>query len=186
MNYCGILCVALLYSFTSFGNTYVLEKLNAAIYPDTTKISKVNTSNKIKNDSIHRSLVVDSVISYSKNFIGYQYKYGSNGENKSFDCSHFVSYCYHHYRIEIPCSSAGLIQIGEQIKIDEVKPGDLMFFKGTNLKSVNVGHVSLVIENKDGNIKMIHATRRGVIIDEYLKMEYYRQRFLMARRIKIQ
>ena len=61
-----------------------------------------------------------------------------------------------------------------------------MFFKGRNSKSVNVGHVSLVIENKDGNIKMIHATRRGVIIDEYLKMEYYRQRFLMARRIKIQ
>lgn len=58
-----------LYSFTSFGNPYAPEQLNVIIYPDTTKISKVNTSNKIKNDSIHRSLVVDSVISYSKTLL---------------------------------------------------------------------------------------------------------------------
>jgi cell wall-associated NlpC family hydrolase len=140
---------------------------------------------KMEDDSVARVSLIDSVVNYSKNFIGYHYKYGSNGQNKSFDCSHFVSYCYKHYGVNIPCSSAGLVTMGEKIDISEVRAGDLMFFKGRNSKSTKVGHVSLVIENNNGHIKLIHATSRGVIIDEYDKASYYKERFIMARRLNI-
>ncbi|MBI3510812.1 MAG: C40 family peptidase [Bacteroidetes bacterium] len=142
-----------------------------------------NLACKMEDDSMNRLVLVDSVIAYSKNFVGYHYKYGSNGQNKSFDCSHFVSYCYKKYGVNIPCSSAGLSTLGKKINIADVRPGDLMFFKGRNSKNPKVGHVSLVIENNDGHIKLIHATDRGVVIDEYDKMKYYRDRFIMARRL---
>ncbi len=168
------------------GNSYAYDsKKTVADTSDAIDSAKMDLVCKMEEDSFQRVVLVDSVIAYSKNFIGYHYHYGSNGQNKSFDCSHFVSYVYKNYGVNIPCSSAGLSQLGEKIDISNVRPGDLMFFKGRNSKSTRVGHVSLVIENNNGHIKLIHATDRGVVIDEYDKMKYYQQRFLMARRLSL-
>lgn len=188
MKYLGVLFIALLSLSAWTDNSYAYSgtSMVAADTSDAVDSIRINMACKMEEDSFHRVILVDSVIEYSKNFLGYHYKYGSNGQNKSFDCSHFVSYCYKRYGVNIPCSSAGLSQLGQEVDICDVRPGDLMFFKGRNSKSPKVGHVSLVIENNNGHIKLIHATSRGVVIDEYDKMEYYRQRFLMARRLTIQ
>jgi len=168
------------------GNSYAFDsKKNHTDTSNDVDSVKMDLLCKMEDDSFKRVALVDSVIEYSKNFIGYHYHYGSNGQNKSFDCSHFVSYCYHHYNVNIACSSAGLVAMGEKIDIKDVRPGDLMFFQGRNIKNKKVGHVSLVIENNNGHIKLIHATARGVIIDEYDKAKYYQDRFVMARRLDI-
>lgn len=128
---------------------------------------------------------VDSVISYAKTFLGYKYKHGKMNEEKSFDCSHFTSYVFARYGISLPTSSVAQASIGEEIKLSEVKKGDLLFFKGRNIKTKKVGHVSLVISEVGEDVVMIHATHRGVIIDTLKKMHYYTSRFISARRVPV-
>lgn len=134
-------------------------------------------------DSVTREMITDSVINFSKKFIGTPYRYGAMNPGSGFDCSHFVSYVHGNAGVTLPTSSTALATQGEEIKFEDIRKGDLMFFKGRSLSSPRVGHVSLVIDVKPGSIKMIHATHRGVIIDEYFNMKYYQQRYLQARRI---
>src|ERR1044072_4911848 len=125
MKYAATFLIALLSlsAWTTDSHAYVKEatakKTILADTSDAIDSIRVALACKMEEDSFHRVVLVDSVIEYSKNFIGYHYKYGSNGQNKSFDCSHFVSYCYKKYGVNIPCSSAGLSTMGEKIDISE-------------------------------------------------------------------
>ena len=142
------------------------------------------TMEQARMDSVRREAITDSVITVAKQSLGLPYRYGGNSPVTGFDCSHFVAHAFGALGVILPCSSAGLVTEGTQVSLDEVRKGDLMFFKGRNSSSPRVGHVSLVIETSPGSIKMIHSTNRGVVIDEYYKMDYYKSRFLQARRIK--
>ncbi len=146
-------------------------------------ITSEPTPGPVVADSITREMITDSVINFSKKFIGTPYRYGAMNPGSGFDCSHFVSYVHGNAGVTLPTSSTALATQGEEIKFEDIRKGDLMFFKGRSLSSPRVGHVSLVIDVKPGSIKMIHATHRGVIIDEYHNMKYYQQRYLQARRI---
>lgn len=135
-------------------------------------------------DSINRVAITDSVIAICKQSLGLPYKYGGNSPQTGFDCSHFVAYGFGKLGVTLPGSSAGMATVGEEISLDQVKPGDILLFKGRNVNNARVGHVSLVIEVAPGVIRMIHSCNRGVVIDNYYDMKYYTARFLQARRIK--
>jgi cell wall-associated NlpC family hydrolase len=141
------------------------------------------TVEQVRLDSIRRVAITDSVISICKQSLGLPYKYGGNSPVTGFDCSHFVAHAFGQLGVALSCSSLGMSQQGTEICLEEVQKGDLMFFKGRNINSTRVGHVALVIDVQPGSIKIIHSTHRGVVIDEYTTMAYYKQRFLMARRI---
>ncbi len=46
----------------------------------------------------------------------------------------------------------------------KVKSGDLMFFSKHG-KGGRVTHVAMVVDNSKDGIHVIHATRRGVVVD---------------------
>jgi cell wall-associated NlpC family hydrolase len=75
-----------------------------------------------------------------------------------------------------------LAELGETIRLSEIQPGDLMFFKGSNSKSSSIGHVAMVIEVLPDDVKFIHAANGGVRIDN-LKTKYYIQRYVKAKRL---
>lgn len=142
-----------------------------------------------KRDSILlkgvQSQVIDSVICYGKTFIGLRYKYGGSSA-KGFDCSGFIKYIFHKYGLVLPHDSRAYANFGEKIDsvdVQKIKKGDIMLFKGSNLKSKRIGHVSLVIDVKDNEILMLHSCRRGVVIDNYFDSDYYLKRFAGIRRI---
>lgn len=141
------------------------------------------TVEQIRFDSIQREAITDSVIGILKQSLGLPYHYGGNSPVTGFDCSHFVAYGFGKLGVNIPASSAGLSKEGVQISLDQLKKGDLMFFKGRNVNTTKVGHVAMVIDVQPKSIKIIHSTNRGVVIDEYTTMGYYKARFLQARRI---
>lgn len=135
------------------------------------------------SDSLHIQLsTADSILSLASTYIGTPYQYGSTS-SRTFDCSGFVCHCFGQFGIELPHGSAAQAAIGMEIPLDEVRKGDLMFFNGRKAGGKHIGHVSMVLSTDDGKIKMIHATHRGVIIDVYPEMEYYRKRFVKACRI---
>lgn len=155
---------------------------SAAAFVPTSDTS--GTLEQAKIDSIRRAAITDSVISICKQSLGLPYKYGGNSPVTGFDCSHFVAYGFGKFGVALPFSSLAMSQEGTEVTLDQIQKGDLMFFKGRSISNPRVGHVALVIDVAPGSIKIIHSTHRGVVIDEYYTMEYYKARFLQARRIK--
>lgn len=124
------------------------------------------------------------VINFAYLFLGTPYVWGTKGPH-SFDCSGFTSYVYKQFGFPITSASKYQINEGVEVKNDDIRPGDLMFFGGrSNPKTV--GHVGMCVEvNKTTKqIKFIHAsTKRGVVVNTYPDDNYYYKRFLCARRI---
>jgi cell wall-associated NlpC family hydrolase len=128
--------------------------------------------------------LINSVIEYSKTFIGVPYKYGGTTPS-GFDCSGFIMYVFKEFGVNLPRNAVEMAKYANEINVKDVKPGDLIFFKGSNAKSNEIGHVALVTEKTSTGFKIIHATSsKGIIINDFDQYEYWKTRFLFASRIK--
>ncbi|HET8752773.1 MAG TPA: C40 family peptidase [Salinimicrobium sp.] len=129
-----------------------------------------------KNDS---SLF--AVTDAAKAFLGTRYKYG--GTSKSgMDCSGLIYTAFLQGNIPLPRTSRAMSLEGERIDLEEAMVGDLLFFETNKNKKV-INHVGLVVESRQNEINFIHSTTsRGVIISN-LNENYWRQHFVMARRV---
>jgi len=96
------------------------------------------------------------------------------------DCSGFVQFIYHGFKIDLPRSSAEQAQVGKvvtrQMDFSKMLPGDLLFFR----RGGPVGHAGIYL----GEGKMIHASnhRYGVTITD-LRQPYYQGTFEVAKRV---
>lgn len=126
---------------------------------------------------------VEEIIQFAKKFLGTPYHYAGSTPS-GFDCSGFIYYVMGNFGMRLSRSSPGIAEFGKTVKLSELQPGDLMFFKGRNTRSSGVGHVAMVVEVKEGVIKFIHSsTSRGVIIDTFNNSGYYVPRYLKAKRL---
>ncbi len=104
------------------------------------------------------------------------YKYA--GKTKAgIDCSGFSCILYSTiYQKNISNSSKGLYEQAKKIDVDDLKEGDLVFFK---IESKSVSHVGVYLQNN----KFVHATtKKGVLISD-LNEPYYKKYFYSAGRI---
>lgn len=132
-------------------------------------------------DSLCIDSVLNEVIFYAKTYLGTPYKFrGAAGEG--FDCSGFINHIFQPYGYLMPTSSSGYPVIGIHININQLQKGDMMLFKGRSISSNRIGHVAMVIEADIPNnvLKIIHSTRRGVLIENYFESSYYQPRFIMG------
>ena len=109
------------------------------------------------------------------------YARGASLENSSAtDCSGFVQFIYHRFKIDLPRSSAEQAQVGKvvtrQMDFSKLLPGDLLFFR----RGGPVGHAGIYL----GEGKMIHASnhRYGVTVTD-LRQPYYEGTFEVAKRV---
>lgn len=133
--------------------------------------------------TIINSKQVDEIISFAKTFLGTPYHYAGSSPS-GFDCSGFIYYVMGNFGMTLTHSSYGMAEFGETVKLSEIRPGDLMFFKGSNVNASRVGHVSLVVEVTPDAIMFIHSsTSRGVIIENFKTSRYFIPRFIKAKRL---
>lgn len=125
---------------------------------------------------------VDAIINYAKSFLGVPYRYGGTTPS-GFDCSGFINYIFGNFGFDLVRTSYGLAELGTTVKLSEIQPGDLMFFKGSNVNSTTVGHVALVVEVTPDAIKFIHSANTGVRIDNFKTSQYYIQRYIKTKRL---
>lgn len=126
---------------------------------------------------------VEEIIQFAKKFLGTPYHYAGSTPS-GFDCSGFIYYVMGNFGMRLSRSSPGLAEFGKTVKLSELQPGDLMFFKGRSTRSSGVGHVAMVVEVKEGVIRFIHSsTSRGVIIDTFNNSGYYVPRYLKSKRL---
>jgi len=131
----------------------------------------------------------DDIIKYSDSFIGMNYLWGgsspavtdTSGKYMSggFDCSGFVQYTYKHFGINLPRTSMDQINKGISININDLKNGDLVFFKTNPALVDQVSHVGIYI----GNNEFIHSPKSGDVIKTSELTGYYKQRFVIGKRI---
>jgi cell wall-associated NlpC family hydrolase len=97
-----------------------------------------------------------AAIAYAEDQLGKPYQWGGTGPD-AFDCSGLVMMAYRAAGIHIPRTSQEQWVWGPRIRPDEVGPGDLVFFAGSDGTSHSPGHVGLVI----GGGLMIEAYATG-------------------------
>jgi len=125
---------------------------------------------------------VDSVITYGMQFLGKPYRYVKDG-CRPMDCSGFLVHIFGRYDLRLGGSSADIATRVRRIKVRDVRPGDILFFKGRNVKSKRVGHSGIVVAVEGDRIRMLHSSVHGGIRFDYHDSPYYRRRFLFAGRL---
>jgi cell wall-associated NlpC family hydrolase len=123
---------------------------------------------------------VRNLLGYAESQAGVAYRRGGADPEKGFDCSGFVRYVFDHVEgLDLPHSSRAMSLIGSRIKLAELKPGDLVFFR---IMRHNISHVGIYL----GNNRFIHAasTRTGSVMISDLTEGYWARRFTLARRIE--
>ena len=106
---------------------------------------------------------------------------GSLATGSATDCSGFVQYIYHGFKIDLPRSSAEQAQVGKVVThnmdFSKLLPGDLLFFRRGGR---SIGHAGIYL----GEGKMIHASNRryGVTVTD-LRQSYYEGTFVVAKRV---
>ena len=129
-----------------------------------------------------KNVSAGDVVSFAETLIGIRYKYGAESESDGFDCSGFVNYVFNHFNISVPRVTTNFTTAGEEIPIKSSRPGDIILFTGSNANSGVVGHIGIITENDNGDVKFIHAsTSRGVMISGM--NSYFAPRFIKVNRI---
>ncbi|MEI7589993.1 MAG: NlpC/P60 family protein [Deltaproteobacteria bacterium] len=119
------------------------------------------------------------LVKVARGFIGTPYRFGGSSV-KGIDCSGFVAKIYQMFDVDLPRSARQQAQIGKQINKNELKEGDLVFFRTAR---GTYGHVGIYV----GNNEFIHAPshkRNGAVMVSSLNEQYFNQRFVIAIRIK--
>ena len=91
----------------------------------------------------------ESLISYAKQFIGNKYVWGGSSLTNGTDCSGFTLRVFQKFGYSLPRTSAEQAGCGSSVKLSELKPGDLVFYK----RGGRVHHVAIYI----GGGQIVHA-----------------------------
>ncbi len=126
---------------------------------------------------------VSAVIKTARSFTGTPYKYGGT-TCAGMDCSALTGHAYESINISLPRTADAQATKGEKIKkIDELLPGDLVFF-ATGKKRRVITHVGIVTEVKArDNVKFIHASTSLGVVETNIYSDYFFKRFRGARRV---
>ena len=113
----------------------------------------------------------------SERWYGTPYRYGGNDAN-GFDCSGYASVLYLRVTgMSLPRTSQQQFSLGRPVAQDDLKPGDLVFFRSPN--SSTISHVGVYL----GSSYFTHSsTSRGVTYNS-IRESYYRHNFHGARRV---
>lgn len=97
------------------------------------------------------------IIQYAEQFIGNPYVWGGTSLTEGADCSGFVQSVYNEFGISLPRTSREQAVVGEQILLEDARPGDLIFYAEDGV----VYHVVIYIG--DGQSVQAMSTAAGIV-----------------------
>lgn len=128
-----------------------------------------------------RQDIREHIVGVAKRYMGTRYVWGGKTP-RGFDCSGFTRYVMKQFEIGLSGSSRYQARQGKPIDLKEAKTGDLVFFS-RNGKGGRVTHVALVVSNGSDGLHVIHATSRGIVVDNIEESSYWMPKLLYARNI---
>ena len=111
---------------------------------------------------------------------GTTYTLGGESPSSGFDCSGLVQYVLAQQGYVVPRTVAEQVHIGRAVSLDEIQPGDLVFFI---TEGRSASHVGLVVDGL-APATFVHAPGSGGVVRvDRLSSVYWRDRFAGARRM---
>ncbi|OIQ27360.1 MAG: hypothetical protein BM564_12755 [Bacteroidetes bacterium MedPE-SWsnd-G2] len=163
-------------------NTYYLLLIFVLIFSSCKSKKQHHNSTKTQTKTaVSIPVKTNKIIDKALEFEGTKYKYGGTTK-KGMDCSGLIYTAFASNGVSIPRTSKAMSMQGETIKLSNVKPGDLLFFKTNKNKNV-INHVGLVTETRVGYIQFVHSTTSSGVITSSLAERYWKNTFTQARRI---
>lgn len=102
----------------------------------------------------------EELVEFALQFEGNPYVYGGTSLTNGADCSGFVMSVFKEFGYELPRVAADQLNAAEQKAVEDIEPGDLLFYG-----NYGIDHVALYI----GDGKIIHASTSatGIKISDY-------------------
>jgi len=121
--------------------------------------------------------VGERVAATALDFRGVPYRNGG-ATPAGFDCSGLVQYVLAHHGLTVPRQTRDQFTTGVRVSRGAIRAGDLVFFSTV---ASGASHVGIALDDE----AFVHApSSRGVVRVERLTTEYWRTRFVGARRIR--
>ena len=98
---------------------------------------------------------IGNMLLQSISLIGIPYRWGGNTPEEGMDCSGFIRYIFKKSMgITLPRTAAEMATVGKRVSLDELEPGDLLFF---TIHHNRIDHVGMYI----GDNKFIQSPHTG-------------------------
>jgi cell wall-associated NlpC family hydrolase len=111
-----------------------------------------------------------------RQYLGIRYRFGGTTP-AGFDCSGFVRFMFGKvFEMQLPRSSREMSSIGTKVDRNELRPGDLVFFRNARNR---INHVGIFV----GNGLFVHSSLSKGITSDRLDEHYYDQRFATGVRV---
>ena len=140
------------YISTRDNNVEVRYAVNEAIKFTPAKDSSSGASSDGSGSSTKQSRR-SQLVNYALQFVGNRYVWGGTSLTNGVDCSGFTMRVMEKFGVSLPHYSGSQAQMGKKVTSATMKPGDLIFYAGSNGK---VNHVAIYI----GNGRIVHAASR--------------------------
>ncbi|QKG52573.1 C40 family peptidase [Hymenobacter sp. BRD67] len=129
----------------------------------------------------------DSLVRFALRQLGTPYVYAGTSPATGFDCSGFVRFVFGRFGVDMPHSTALLLDVGRPVPRAQAQAGDIVVFTGTAAGSTTPGHAGIIISAPgETPLRFVHASsaRResGVKISQ-VEGSGYEQRFMQVRRV---
>jgi len=138
------------------------------------------TALKIGIEAGDRAEMVNILMKEARRLRGSRYKMGGISKKNGFDCSGLIQNLYEYINIPLPRSASAQSQKGQKIRLDNLKAGDLIFFKGKK----KISHVAMVAFHNARQTIIVHSTSsKGVIFEDLKQSKYWRNKISFATRV---
>jgi cell wall-associated NlpC family hydrolase len=141
----------------------------------------VEASPQAQHQSAHSYMEqAREIIFYALSLVGIDYRWGGSSPQTGFDCSGLVSHVYRQIAgMVLPRDSYAMARLGTPISLDELRPGDLVFF---NTMRRPFSHVGIYLGDK----RFVHSPSTGKSVNVVDMTEsYWAKRYNGARRIDL-
>ncbi|MBO8163679.1 MAG: C40 family peptidase [Brevibacillus sp.] len=133
-----------------------------------------------EQDQAPGAVLADKIIATGERFLGTPYKFGAEYPNSGyFDCSSFTQYVYGLNGIKLPRNSRQQSTVGKQISKNELRRGDLVFFRSYGSSSDRITHVAIYA----GNDRLLHTYGSPGVTYSKFSGTSWEDRVVMMRRV---
>ena len=119
-----------------------------------------------------------SVVETARSQLGVRYAWAGDSPSEGFDCSGLTYWVFRQHGVVIPRPSWEQYQVGREVGMRELRPGDLVFFRTMATgRSLHVGIVS-------APGRFIHSPKAGGVVSESaLDNVFWKRHFMGGRRL---
>ncbi|MCY7350613.1 MAG: C40 family peptidase [Cytophagaceae bacterium] len=172
---------------------FIVNVSSCAMFSKPSKPANVNSARRSASErtaptvarprdhSIPPGSPVSNLIATARSYIETPYSTGGN-TSVGLDCSGFVCVCFRQVGVSLPRVARQQAESGSPVALDELQPGDIVFFNIN--KNPVINHTGIVTEIRGPEeVWFIHSSSSRGVREANLFTPYWRNSFARARRV---